>query len=143
MEAIWCHLKATGGNNIVEVFERLETSFWTIPFFSRHLGAFDALTFNVILTITNAISKNLPPSGTKCLPIMSTFTYWGHRRRIHIVNVTYGKYDQVKKKIQSIWNWNLLIESKGFIKKRSLLLSVILVLLDLICRSTVTLLNPI
>jgi hypothetical protein len=35
-------------------------------------------------------------SGTKCHPIMSTFTYWVHRRRIHIVNVTYGKYDQVK-----------------------------------------------
>jgi hypothetical protein len=28
-------------------------------------------TFNVILRITNAISKNLPSSGTKLLPIMT------------------------------------------------------------------------
>jgi hypothetical protein len=38
------------------------------PLFSEHLGAFDA--FSVILTITNAISKNLPSSGTTWLPIM-------------------------------------------------------------------------
>jgi hypothetical protein len=31
------------------------------------------ITFNVILTITNAISKNLPSSGTRCLP-WRTFT---------------------------------------------------------------------
>jgi hypothetical protein len=41
------------------------------PLFSGHLGAFDTLTFNVILTITNVISKNLPSSGTKWLPIMT------------------------------------------------------------------------
>jgi hypothetical protein len=41
------------------------------PLFSGHLGAFDALSFNVILTITNAISKNLPSSSTKWLPIMT------------------------------------------------------------------------
>ena len=29
------------------------------------------ITFNVILTITNATSKNLPSSGTKWLPIMT------------------------------------------------------------------------
>jgi hypothetical protein len=47
------------------------------PLFSGHLGAFDALmiTFNVILTITNAISKNLPSSGTKWLPIMTYCTF--------------------------------------------------------------------
>ena len=27
------------------------------------------MTFNVILTITNDISKNVPSSGTKCLPV--------------------------------------------------------------------------
>jgi len=41
------------------------------PMFNGHLGAFDALTFNVIITITHAISKNLPSSGTKWLPIMT------------------------------------------------------------------------
>ena len=30
-----------------------------------------AKTFNVILTITNDISKNLPSSGTKWLPIIT------------------------------------------------------------------------
>jgi len=37
---------ATGGNNIVEVFESLTTSFSTMdtPLFSEHLGAFDALS---------------------------------------------------------------------------------------------------
>jgi hypothetical protein len=39
------------------------------PLISGYLGAFDA--FNVILTIINAISKNLPSSGTKWLPIMT------------------------------------------------------------------------
>ena len=41
--------------------------FWTMdtPFLMSHI------TFNVILTITNAISKNLPSSGTKWLPIMT------------------------------------------------------------------------
>jgi len=41
------------------------------PLLSRHLGTFDTLTFNVIRTITNAISKNLPSSGTKWPPIMT------------------------------------------------------------------------
>ena len=42
------------------------------PLFSGHLGVFDAaITFNVILTITNATSKNLPSSGTKWFPIMT------------------------------------------------------------------------
>ena len=35
------------------------------PFLMSHI------TFNVILTITNAVSKNLPSSGTKWLPIMT------------------------------------------------------------------------
>ena len=37
---------ATGGNNIVKVFESLTTSFWTMgtPLFSGHLGAFDSLS---------------------------------------------------------------------------------------------------
>jgi hypothetical protein len=37
---------ATGGNYIVEVFESLTTSFWTMdtPLFGGHLGAFDALS---------------------------------------------------------------------------------------------------
>ena len=39
------------------------------PLISGYLGAFDA--FNVLLTIINAISKNLPSSGTKWLPIMT------------------------------------------------------------------------
>ena len=34
-------------------------------------GIWRTITFNVILTINNAISKNLPSSGTKCLPIMT------------------------------------------------------------------------
>jgi hypothetical protein len=34
-------------------------------------GIWRTVTFNVILTITNAISKNLPSSGTKWLPIMT------------------------------------------------------------------------
>ena len=35
---------ATGGNNIVEVFESLTTSIWTMDtsLFSEHLGEFDA-----------------------------------------------------------------------------------------------------
>ena len=33
-------------------------------------GIWRTVTFNVILTITNAISKNLPSSGTKWPPIM-------------------------------------------------------------------------
>jgi hypothetical protein len=37
---------ATGRNNIVDVFESLTLSFWTMdtPLFSGHLGAFDALS---------------------------------------------------------------------------------------------------
>ena len=31
----------------------------------------NTIAFNVILTITNAISKNLPSSGTEWLPIMT------------------------------------------------------------------------
>jgi hypothetical protein len=49
--------------NVVEVFESLTTSFWTMdtPLFSgRFRGIWRTITFNVILTITNAISKNLP-----------------------------------------------------------------------------------
>jgi hypothetical protein len=34
-------------------------------------GIWCTITFNVILTITNAISKNLPSSGTKWIPIMT------------------------------------------------------------------------
>ena len=34
-------------------------------------GIWHTVTFNVILTITNAISENLPSSGTKWLPIMT------------------------------------------------------------------------
>ena len=42
------------------------------PLFNGHLGAFDALSHLMfILTITNAISKNLSSSGTKWLPIMT------------------------------------------------------------------------
>jgi hypothetical protein len=43
---------ATGGNNIVEVFESLTTSFCTMdtPLSSRHLGAFDALS-HVMLSL--------------------------------------------------------------------------------------------
>ena len=48
------------GNNIVEVFESLTTSFSTMdtPLFNRHLGVFDALSHLMlnILTITNTIS---------------------------------------------------------------------------------------
>ena len=63
---------ATGGNNIVEVFESLTTSFWTMhtPLFSGHLGAFDALS-SYPYNNYNAKSKNLPSSGTKWLPIMT------------------------------------------------------------------------
>ena len=43
---------ATGGNNIVEVFESLTTSFCTMdtPLSSGHLGAFDALS-HVMLSL--------------------------------------------------------------------------------------------
>ena len=53
---------ATGGNNIVEVFESLTTSFWTMytPLFSGHVGAFDTHLMLSLLYISNAISKNLP-----------------------------------------------------------------------------------
>ena len=42
-------------------------------------GIWCTITFNVILTITNVISKNLPSSGTKWLPIM---TYIHHREYV-------------------------------------------------------------
>jgi hypothetical protein len=44
---------ATGGNNIVKVFESLTTSFWTMgtPLFSGHLGAFDALSHLMLLSL--------------------------------------------------------------------------------------------
>ena len=42
--------------------------------FSGYLGA-----FNVILTITNVISKNLPSSCTKWLPIMTYIPDYGHK----------------------------------------------------------------
>jgi len=37
---------ATDGNNIVKVFNKMTTCFWTMdtPLFSGHLGAFDALS---------------------------------------------------------------------------------------------------
>ena len=41
------------------------------------------ITFNVIFTITNSISKSLPSSGTNCLPIM-TYT---HPHEYHICTV--------------------------------------------------------
>ena len=41
---------AKGGNNIVEVFKSLTTSFWTMdtPLFSGHVGAFDALSHLIL-----------------------------------------------------------------------------------------------
>ena len=61
---------ATGGNNIVEVFESLTASFWTMntPLFR---GIWCLITFDVILTITNDISKNLPSSSTQWCPIIT------------------------------------------------------------------------
>jgi hypothetical protein len=62
-------------NNIIEVFESMTAHFWAMdtPLFSGHLWALDAwtITFNIILTINSAISKNLPSSGTKWLSIMT------------------------------------------------------------------------
>jgi hypothetical protein len=50
-----------------QVFLKMDTLL-----FSGHLGPCDALShLNVTLTITNAISKNLPSSGTKWLPVMT------------------------------------------------------------------------
>jgi hypothetical protein len=54
--------------NVVEVFESLTTKFWMMD--TR------TITFNVILTITNAISINLPSGSTKCFPIMTYIHHW-------------------------------------------------------------------
>ena len=62
---------ATGGNNIVEVFESLLTSFLNDGHTVVLADIEGHLTLYIILAITNAINKNLPSSGTKWLPIMT------------------------------------------------------------------------
>ena len=51
------------------------------PLFNGHLGAFDTLShfmLSLYISITNAISKNLPLSGTKWLPIMTYIHHPAH-----------------------------------------------------------------
>ena len=90
----------TCSENVVEVFESL-TSFWTMntPLLSRYLGAFwRAITFNVILTITNAISKNLPSFSTKCLPV---FLHYDLHSPFRLMQKTYPLQRTTKKNILS------------------------------------------
>jgi hypothetical protein len=73
----------TGGNNIVEVFWEFDNKFLNdghivVLWVFRVIWC--TITFNVILTITNAINKNLHSSGTKWLPIMTCIHPLGHQR---------------------------------------------------------------
>jgi hypothetical protein len=60
-------------------------------------GIWCTITFNVILTITNVISKNLPSSGTKWLPIM---TYIHHRESV------------TSQHWREIWKMSMLFENR-------------------------------